>query len=241
LSARDHMTEAASECQRAPARTLPEALVRTLRHEIGDFLQKVYATVAILKTRLPADLEMEQGLLGRLRARAETCKDVLDAAHDYICTVMLDCEPVDLVEVTRGVIAKLSPRFPGLEVRCDTAAAALANADPRRASQIIETLLTNACEAAKARVVCRVTPRGDRAEVEWTVVDDGPGFPAEQADRLFSPFFTTKAGHAGLGLALARKLMDLHGGRILVGNEPGDGFKASVTFPAGATPAPRRR
>ncbi len=232
------MAEGASECRRAPARTLPEALVRTLRHEMGDFLQKVYATVAILKTRLPPESEMEHGLLGRLRARAETCKDVLDAAHDYVCTVILDCEPVDLVELTGELIAKLRPRYPQLEIRCEATGAVLANADPRRAAQVLEALLTNACEAAKAHVLCRITSRPERAEVEWTVADDGPGFPAEQSDRLFSPFFTTKAGHAGLGLALARKLMDLHGGRIVVGNEPGDGFKASITFPTKPAPVP---
>jgi two-component system, NtrC family, nitrogen regulation sensor histidine kinase NtrY len=235
------MAEGATECRRTPARSLPEALVRTLRHEMGDFLQKVYATVAILKARLPAESEMEHGLLGRLRARAETCKDVLDAAHDYVCTVMLDCEPVDLVALTRELVTKLSPRFGQLEIRCEAAGAVLANADPRRAAQVIEALLLNACEAARAKVVCRLTPHPDRNEVEWTVVDDGPGFPTEQSDRLFSPFFTTKAGHAGLGLALARKLVELHGGRIVVGNEPGDGFKASITFPAEPAPEPPAR
>src|ERR1700756_3095348 len=114
------MAEGATECRRTPARTLPEALVRTLRHEMGDFLQKVYATVAILKTRLPPESEMEHGLLGRLRARAETCKDVLDAAHDYICPVILDCEMVDLAELTGTITAKLRPRFPEVEIRCET-------------------------------------------------------------------------------------------------------------------------
>jgi signal transduction histidine kinase len=208
---------------------------------MGDFLQKVYATVAILKTRLPLESEMEHGLLGRLRARAETCKDVLDAAHDYVCTVMLDCEPVDFVELTRGLVSKFQPRFPKLDIRVEAEAAVLANADPRRAAQVMEALLTNACEAARAKVVCRVTRHAERAEVEWTVVDDGPGLPAELNERLFCPFFTTKAGHAGLGLALARKLMELHGGRVVVGNEPRDGFKASITFPAEPAPVPAAR
>lgn len=232
------MAEGATECRRAPARTLPEAVVRTLRHEMGDFLQKVYATVAILQTRLSPDCEMEHGLLTRLRARAETCKDVLDAAHDYICTVMLDLEPVDLVELTDVLLPKLRPRYPQLEIRCEAAGTAMVNADPRRAAQVVEALLTNACESARTQVVCRMAPSPERAQVEWTVVDDGPGLPAEHSERLFCPFFTTKAGHAGLGLALAHKLMELHGGRIVAGNEPGNGFKASISFPAEPAPVP---
>jgi signal transduction histidine kinase len=216
---------------------LPEALVRTLRHEMGDFLQKVYASVAILKTRLPHDSEMEHGLLDRLRARAETCKDVLDAAHDFICPVILDCEPVDLAELTETITAKLRPRFPAMEIRCETTGPTRVAADPRRAAQVLEALLTNACEAAKTQVVCHIGPEAEHADVQWSVLDDGPGFPAEEAERLFSPFFTTKAGHAGLGLALARKLMDLHGGRVFAAAEPGGGFRAGAVFPVPSEPA----
>jgi len=208
---------------------LPEALVRTLRHELGDFLQKVYATVAILKARLPPDWEKEHGLIARLRARAEETKEVLDATHDFVCTVILDCEPVDLAELARRLAAALGPRYPHLEIQCEAVDPAVVAADPRRAAQIAEALLVNACEAAHARVTCRVAL--EPGEVEWTVLDDGPGLPADQTDQLFCPFFTTKAGHAGLGLALAKKLMDLHGGRIHVADEPGGGCKASAIFP----------
>jgi len=216
-------------------------MVRTLRHELGDFLQKIYATVAILKGRLPADWEMERGLLARLRARAETCKDVLDAAHDYVCTVILDYETVDLAELARSTAASARTRFPQLEICCEAIGPALVNADPRRAAQVIGALLANACEAAKTRVTCQVSSQAERGEVEWTAYDDGPGVPAEEADQLFCPFFTTKAGHAGLGLALARKLMELHGGRVYTANEPGGGFKASAVFPIEAPPVPSER
>jgi signal transduction histidine kinase len=232
------MSEGASERRRPSVRSLPEALVRTLRHELGDFLQKVYATVAILKTRLPADWEMERGLLTRLRARAETCKEVLDAAHDYICTVILDCESVDLAELARGLTATWRSRYPQLQINCEAPGPAVVMADSRRAAQITEAILANACEAAKAQVICRVAQL-EGGEVEWSVLDDGAGLAPELTDLLFCPFLTTKAGHAGMGLALARKLIDLHGGRISAVNEPEGGFKTSVVFPGEPRPAPR--
>jgi len=182
---------------------------------------------------------MELGLIARLRARAEMCKEVLDTVHDFVCPVILDYDQVDLAELTRSVAAKMRPRYPKLEIRCEAEASALVSADPRRAAQVVEALLANACEAARERVICRISSSPERSEVEWSVLDDGPGLPPEQMDQLFCPFVTTKAGHAGLGLALARKLMDLHGGRVVAAGEAGGGFKASAIFPA--EPPPDRR
>jgi signal transduction histidine kinase len=227
------MSEGAGERRRPPVRSLSEALVRTLRHEMGDFLQKVYATTALLKVRLPPDLELEQGLVARLRARAETCKEVLDAVHDFICTVQLECEPVDLAAVARELADKLKARHPELEIGCEAEDPAVARADPRRARQVFEALLANAWESEQTRLILSVRSRGP--EVVWTVQDNGAGVPDDLSDLLCSPFFTTKAGHAGVGLALARKLMELHGGRLTAANLPGGGFQASAVFPAEAT------
>lgn len=225
------MAEQVGPSGRRPARTLQEALVRTLRHEMGDFLQKVYASVAILKDRLPPEKELEQGVLARLWSRSETCKRVLDTAHDFICDVSLDCHPVDLAQVAERAAAQAHERFPKVEVVVKTSGKSQVTADARRAAQVAEILLTNACEAAKTHVTMHVAGSSKTGEVGWTIVDDGPGMAAELTDNLFEPFFTTRAGHSGLGLALARKLVTLHGGRLNVGNQPEGGFQAQVTWP----------
>jgi signal transduction histidine kinase len=63
------------------------------------------------------------------------------------------------------------------------------------------------------------------------VKDNGPGIEPEVLERLFSPFFTSKANGTGLGLPICRKLVDAHGGRIEVGSEPGEGAAFVLTFP----------
>src|SRR5262249_10743250 len=140
------MAEREVESGRPPQRSLPEALVRSLRHEVGDLLQKVYATVAILRERLPADKELEQGVLARLRSRGEICRRVLDTAHDFICAVSLDLQPVDLALVARQATGWFRERYPQLAWAVEGPETAPATADPRRAAQIAELLLTNACE-----------------------------------------------------------------------------------------------
>src|SRR5207248_589699 len=69
---------------------------RTLRHEVGDLLQAVYSTVAILQDRLAAGSDLERRLLGDLKARAEGCRQELDAIVDLVCPLTLSLTPVDL-------------------------------------------------------------------------------------------------------------------------------------------------
>src|SRR5438552_1701433 len=139
------MAEAATGQRRPPPRSMPEALVRTLRHEMGDFLQKVYATVAILRSRLPTDWDMEHGLITRLRARAETCKEVLDAAHDFVCPILLDYDTVDLAALAARLVAAAKQRHPDVDIRAEAAGPATVSGDARRAAQVGEALLANAC------------------------------------------------------------------------------------------------
>jgi signal transduction histidine kinase len=71
--------------------------------------------------------------------------------------------------------------------------------------------------------------------IEIAIADTGPGIPAEHLDRIFEPYFTTKEGGTGLGLALAGKIIQEHQGSIRVENSPGSGAVFTVLLPAVAT------
>ena len=77
----------------------------------------------------------------------------------------------------------------------------------------------------------RRTRRGAGHRDLVDVSDDGPGVPPELADRIFNPFFTTKAQGSGLGLAIVRKIVDAHDGRIDLRSAPGEGTRFTVTLP----------
>jgi signal transduction histidine kinase len=226
--------ESAANSGKPQGRTLPEAIARTLRHEVGDLLQSVYATVAILQKRLPGDMSLEQRILTDMRARAESCKKFLDAVHDFACPFSLSYEPVDLADLAVGLIQAARKRYPNhqLEERVD--GPACIPADRHRLQQIGEALLANACEASQRQVWFQTGPSAMPGEVEWSVADDGPGVPKEHMTKILTPFFTTRHGHAGLGLALANKIAELHGGRLSVENLSGGGFRARVVLPVEA-------
>jgi signal transduction histidine kinase len=123
-------------------------------------------------------------------------------------------------------------------------------ADLHQLTQVFGNLLINAYEALEGRGRIEITARLAQTSAEGallpdgqhpvpTVVvdvsDDGPGMPREVAEKIFNPFFTTKAQGSGLGLAVVRKIIDAHDGRIDMTTADGRGTRFRVTLPVEPT------
>jgi signal transduction histidine kinase len=225
------------EGDRTPSAHLVEMVVRTLRHEIGDLLQSVYSAVAILQERLPKGQGLERTILGDLRARAETCKNELDATHDLVCPLSLNLDWVELSELASNIAAAFSLRFPGLQIVCDAARPVKVWADGQRLAQAGQLLMMALCQAARSKIETRVALSPAKNAAEWTFRHDGPVPTAEQLSWLTAPFSTTRHAHFGLGLAFARRIVELQGGRVAAAAEPGEGgFRISLVLPPDPTP-----
>lgn len=112
--------------------------------------------------------------------------------------------------------------------------------DARQLSQAVTNLLQNAADAIDGRIAeGRDLPKGqvrmvlDYADGEaWiTVEDNGKGLPTVDRDRLTEPYVTTRAKGTGLGLAIVKKIMEDHGGRLVLEDRPGGGARVSLVFP----------
>jgi len=216
-----------------------EAAVRTLRHEVGDLLQSIYAAVAILRMRLPAN-SPESQVLGDLRRRSELCRDLIDVVHDLYSPITLQAEPVDVRELVSGAVSAAASRYPKLTVRLEGAGTVPEiMGDARRLSQAASALLADACGTAESEVVFHLGCEGSPAEIVWRVSDDGPGVAPNKEHLLFNGFTTTPHGHLGPGLALVRRLIELHGGWVSAGNQPG-GFRVEVRIPTAPAAIPTR-
>jgi C4-dicarboxylate-specific signal transduction histidine kinase len=104
--------------------------------------------------------------------------------------------------------------------------------------QVLVNLLQNGLEAARwvpsGQVLLRA--RAVRDGVRMTVVDNGSGFAADVRRSAFEPFVTTRANGMGMGLAIARRVVEAHGGTIAVGQLPGAGAVVSLWLPARHVP-----
>lgn len=212
-----------------PSVRLLETLARTLRHEVGDLLQTVYSTVAILQERLPPEQQLERRLLHDLKGRAENCKHELDATVDLVCPLNLSPASLDLAELAAGLINTFAGRFPNLKIEHESAGPVSVEADPRRLAQVGTMLLLSACQAAQHQVRVRTAIRDGQAE--WSVTDDGYGATPDQLEWLTTPFASTHHAQFGLGVALARRVTELHGGRLAGGNLPEGGFRVTLFLP----------
>ncbi len=108
-------------------------------------------------------------------------------------------------------------------------------ADGQKLRQVFTNVLKNALEAVDpkvpgGRVEVNLFANGDRATVE--VVDNGVGISASDRDRIFLPFFTTKPSGTGLGMSIVKKIVDLHGGDVVIDSAPGRGTRVRISLPA---------
>src|SRR5438128_822173 len=126
--------------------------------------------------------------------------------------------------------------FAALGFLLGTEAASLpaVHADADLICQVVLGLLANAVEAVPAGAEVTLEAQASAGGVEIAVADSGPGVPAELRARVFEPFFTTRPRGTGLGLAVARQIVEAHGGRIEVGERTGGGARFTLRLPAAA-------
>lgn len=107
-------------------------------------------------------------------------------------------------------------------------------ADPELIRNCLVNLITNAAQSMPDGGAIRLGARfnGESRQFELTVADQGKGIPAEDIEKIFQPYFTTKEAGIGLGLAITERIVREHGGNIAVESEPGRGTLFTVTLPA---------
>jgi PAS domain S-box-containing protein len=127
-------------------------------------------------------------------------------------------KPVDLARVAADVLDLEAEAFAEHNVTVERSLLpdCLASGDVEKLKQVVLNLVVNSLDAMPDGGHVRVSVGGDATEVWLAIADNGPGIDPTILAEIFDPFFTTKAAGTGLGLAIVRKLVDQHGGRVLV-------------------------
>jgi signal transduction histidine kinase len=208
-----------------------------LAHESRNALQRSQAGLDMVAKRV-ADRPEAVDLLGEVQDAQYFLRDMYEEVRDYAAPMNLHEETVDLQRVADDTWDHLVQARRGrpIELRqTGRLADATAWADEQAISQVFRNLFQNAIEASAAVSRIEIDYDLDRIEhcpaVRVAVRDNGPGLSREQRERIFEPFFTTKSRGTGLGMAICKRIIDAHGGRIEVGSKNGAGAEIVFILP----------
>jgi two-component system sensor histidine kinase HydH len=197
-----------------------------LAHEIRNPLASLKGHAQLLAESLEGDSEKETkaNRVVHEAIRLETLTtDLLDFVRTgKICRTQVN--PADLIH--RAAMDVDSDR---IVAQTDAAPASFAM-DGDRMQQALVNLLSNGLQASdEGKVVARVEGEADR--LVFTVTDSGKGIPEDRLEDMFAPFHTTKVRGTGLGLAVVRRIVELHGGTVTASNAKDGGAQFRIEIP----------
>jgi signal transduction histidine kinase len=161
----------------------------------------------------------------------KTLSDLLIFSRDFALHVDPCSLDMLLRELTEEVREIAAARQVEVHYQCEDGQVTLL-LDRIKLKQALLNLLTNALDASPPSGRVSVVLRGEEEGVRVAVSDQGGGIPEADLERLFSPFFSTKEKGTGLGLTLAQKIVELHGGTLTAHNNPEGGATFVVELPA---------
>lgn len=222
-----------------------EDVLGVVAHDLRNPLNLIQMTAELmLDEELPHPRRRE--MLGiAIRAAKEMnrlIEDLLDTVRLQAGRLSLDVEDVSVDEIMRQAEETFRPVAERRRVHFETAAkdGVTVRADPTRVSQIVGNLLGNAIKFTPEQGSVKLLATPQDAQVLFQVTDDGPGIPADNMSHIFDSFWQARKSDrrgVGLGLAIAKTLVEAQGGKIWVESKPDHGSTFSFSLPAVSVPA----
>jgi signal transduction histidine kinase len=220
-------------------------MAAAIAHEVKNPLAGIEVMAGLLRRKIP-EAPDAQAVLTDIIGEAKMANAIVQEVLDFVRPIRLQVEHTAVDKAVQGAIQLAGTKATRGEIDVHVnlpARLPQIQADQYQLTQVFTNLLINAYEAmnGSGRVMIsahplRIEDGGDgREAVRVEFSDNGPGMAADVADRIFNPFFTTKAQGSGLGLAIVRKIIDAHDGRIDLATAPGAGTTIRVTLPVTAS------
>lgn len=214
-----------------------------MAHEVRNPLGGIALYASMLEKELPESSTAARSAASRISVGVRTLDRLVSDILDFAQERRLQRHPVRLANLLPALEASVEPWARQCQSRFIIEPAAgecPLNCDPERLGQALLNLAMNAVQAAGANGEAHLAARPKAGGAEIEIRDSGPGIPREDLDRIFNPFFTTKAQGTGLGLAIVHQIVEAHGGTIRAGNRPEGGARFVIWLPGEEGPAPEK-
>lgn len=208
-------------------------LVVYLAHDLKTPLTSVIGYLTLLRDEPDLSPALRARYTGVALDKAERLEDLINEFFDItrfsLTHLELEKLPVDLTRMLQQVAGEFQPQFAerGLTCRLDLPAALQYSCDPDKLARVFDNLLRNACHYSTPGTEAVIAASVEEAGVVLTFTNIGVTIPPEKLNRIFEQFFhldssrATRTGGAGLGLAIAKEIVELHGGSISAQSENG--------------------
>jgi signal transduction histidine kinase len=213
-------------------------LASGLAHEIRTPLNAIQMNIDLLAEDLdavaPEEREDFAKRVERIRRETKGLRGIVDAFLAFARPPKLQQTPLDLNAFLSELIEFVEPEAKGLQIRIERdfdPDLYPVPIDPQQFGQVVMNLLTNARQAVGEQGTITIRTRGTDDALEVDVEDDGGGVTPGDEERVFEIFFPTKEEGSGLGLGIARRIVEEHGGELVLENRPGRGALFRVRLP----------
>ncbi len=220
-----------SELGRMQALAAVGQMAGAIAHSLRNPMAGIRSSAELMRMEQPDGSTLPDDIIAQIDRMDVHVRELLDYARSDAPRV----QPLDLAAVVAEVVGRLDPELARAGIRvavedCRARPGALP-LDPRLLAQAVETIVTNAIEAMPqgGSLAVRLEDRGQGVGVSFT--DSGPGIPAELLARVSEPFFTTKTRGLGLGLSIARRIVERFGGRLEITSLRGQGTTVRMELP----------
>lgn len=219
--------------------------VENVSYQLRNPLQAIYGNAEMLAQKVFGPLndrqvEQVESIIEASGSLSKLIDNILDVAMVEAGNVVLDPAPMDVYEtITESVqmaASKARDTEVPIRVKCDPKIGAIM-ADQKRITQVIVNLLSNALRHTERGDTITVSAERLDGVIRLTVADTGKGMAFDQQARAFDSFESGDRRGAGLGLALVRSFVEMHGGWVALSSEPGRGVTVTCHLPAHAPAA----
>ncbi len=195
-------------------------------------------TAALMLAQPSPDMKELKEILSDIRRDDQRAGEVIRRLRSLLMRAPFEAKEIDLNEVITEALDLVSGLAHAKEVIIESVLSAepvLVRGDRIQLQQVLLNLVLNATDAmatmdkSPRKVTVRTARDRDLAEIE--IVDNGPGIMAGKNDEIFEPFFTTKPNGMGMGLSIARTIVEAHDGQIFVENRAGQGAAFRIRLP----------
>ncbi len=232
--ANQNLQEAEAAVRRSDRLAALGQLSAGLAHELRNPLGTIKTSAEMLLKNVPADNAVAREMAGFISSEVDRTNSLVTRFLDFARPLAVRLDKTDLTQVIDQAVSDVEKHQPPFDVTI------YKNYSPEippffldgeLMERVMYNLLLNAAQASPPSGSITVKTRQIDGMVEIAVIDRGSGIQPKLLENIFNPFYTTKAGGVGLGLAIVSKIVDEHGGSISVESEPGEGSVFRVYLP----------